>query len=93
VNIRWSPEARADLRHTLDFVAYDSLDAAEAVLSRILAAVEHLQEFPLLGRSGRTLGTRELVIAGLPFVVPYAIRGGEVLILRVYHTSQDWPPR
>ena len=91
MKIHWSDEAQSDLFHALDFIAYDSLDASEGVLDRILASVGHLEKFPSMGRSGRVPGTRELVIAGLPFVIPYVIDRGEVAILRVYHTSQDWP--
>ncbi|MFQ5427691.1 MAG: hypothetical protein ACE5EZ_01790 [Thermodesulfobacteriota bacterium] len=33
----------------------------------------------------------ELVIAELPFIVPYRVKGKEVQILSVYHTSRKWP--
>jgi toxin ParE1/3/4 len=29
----------------------------------------------------------------LPYVVPYRVAGGEVQVLRVYHTSRRWPYR
>ena len=44
-----------------------------------------------MGRPGRLAGTRELVIPGLPFIVPYAEYGGEIVILRIVHTSMKWP--
>ncbi len=33
----------------------------------------------------------ELVITNLPFVVVYRLSDEAVEILRVFHTSQDWP--
>ncbi len=33
----------------------------------------------------------ELVITQLPFIVVYRVSDHTVEILRVFHTSQDWP--
>jgi toxin ParE1/3/4 len=33
----------------------------------------------------------ELVITHLPFIVVYRVSDQTVEILRVFHTSQDWP--
>ncbi len=35
--------------------------------------------------------TRELVIADLPYVVPYQVQGDRVFILRVLHAARRWP--
>src|SRR5437764_1785820 len=52
----------------------DKPAAAPRVIERIRTAVERLQEFPFLGRPGRVEGTRELVIAGTPYIVPIWLR-------------------
>jgi len=57
------------------------LDQAETVLSRS----------PAIGRPGRVLGTREFVIAGLPYIIAYRVRDKDLEILRVLHTSRRWP--
>jgi len=44
-----------------------------------------------IGRPGRVLGTRELVIGVLPYLVPYRVREKDAEILRVLHTSRRWP--
>jgi plasmid stabilization system protein ParE len=45
---------------------------------------------PALGRPGRVLGTRERVIGGLPYTVPFRMREKDIEILRVLHTSRRW---
>ena len=35
--------------------------------------------------------TRELVIQRYPYIVVYELRADAVAILRVLHTSQQWP--
>jgi toxin ParE1/3/4 len=44
-----------------------------------------------MGRDGRVRGTYELVIHGIPYIVPYRIKGKEVQVLSVYHMSRKWP--
>jgi len=52
-----------------------------------------LKKNPALGRAGRVAGTRELVVAGTPYVVPYRVRGEAVEILRVFHAARRWPEK
>jgi toxin ParE1/3/4 len=44
-----------------------------------------------MGRSGETLNTRELVIAGTPWIVVYTLTNGDVWIERVRHAAEEWP--
>jgi plasmid stabilization system protein ParE len=44
---------------------------------------------PASGRSGRVPGTRELVISGTPYVVPYSVHGETVEILRVFTVREN----
>ena len=49
--------------------------------------------FPESGREGRVVGTRELVVSRFPYLVVYILReDNEVIVQRVLHTSQQWPP-
>ena len=88
--VRWSPEAAADLEGIVDHVAIDSYELAPTIASRIFEQVEILKRFPQLGRPGKAAGARELVIAGLPFIVVYELRAGAVEVLRIVHGAQDW---
>jgi plasmid stabilization system protein ParE len=46
-----------------------------------------------MGRAGRVTGTRELVVAGTPYIVPYRVRVEAVEILRVFHAARKWPEK
>jgi len=59
----------------------------------IQEAVARLAEYPAMGRSGRVPGTRELVVVGTPYIIPYRVRGDRVEILRVFHAARKWPPK
>ena len=92
MRVRWLRTALHDLASEIDFIAADNPEAAARVSLRIRASVERLAEFPEMGRAGRVPLTRELVVAGTPWIVIYRA-GTSVEILRVLHASQRWPPR
>jgi toxin ParE1/3/4 len=74
-------------------IAVDNLAAATRVIERIRTAVERLREFPGIGRPGRVADTRELVVAGTPYIVPYRVFSDVVQIITVLHSAQRWPDR
>ncbi len=87
----WSPTARAHLRHAETFIAEDNPRAAAKTAERILDAVERLRDFPASGRPGKLPHTRELVVTGTPFILPYRVKGEAVEILGVIHGARKWP--
>lgn len=91
MRIKWLRRAVLDLEAAERFVAEDNPEAARQQSLKILRAVSLLIERPGLGRVGRIAGTRELVVSGTPFVVPYRVAENVIQILRVYHTSRKWP--
>lgn len=92
MTLNWSPEALQDLSDIRAYISQDNPGSANTVVARIVAIVgELLPANPEIGRIGRVSGTRELVIANTPFVVPYRIRNENIDILRVYHAARMWP--
>ena len=87
----WSPTARAHLRQARAFIAEDNPRAAALMAERILTAVERLKDFPASGRPGLLPHTRELVVPGTPFFLPYRVKGERVEILGVIHGARKWP--
>jgi toxin ParE1/3/4 len=91
VKIRWTRLARADIKAAHEYLAVDSPDAADQFLERIQQAATVLVRHPMAGRAGRNPGTRELVVPGTPWIVPYRIRRGFIDILAVIHGARRWP--
>ena len=80
-----------DLDDIAGYISQDNPEAARRTVRRLWTAVKSLAEQPEMGRPGRVHGTRELVVSGTPFVVPYRVVGSEIEILRVLHGARDWP--
>ena len=93
MKIKWVRLALDDLDAAGEFIARDNPEAASRVLKRIWDAVQLLADHPDAGRAGRVPGTRELVIADTPFIIPYRVVENTVQILRVLHGKRKWPQR
>ena len=91
MRVKWTRKALVNLDNAVAFIAADKLAAATNVALKILNAAKMLAAQPGIGRPGRVSGTRELIIPGLPYVLPYAEKDGVIFILRVLHTSRKWP--
>jgi plasmid stabilization system protein ParE len=55
--------------------------------------VDRLAQLPNLGRPGRVSGTRELLVPGTRYVIPYRVRGERLEIIAVFQGRQRWPKR
>jgi toxin ParE1/3/4 len=93
VRVKWLKRALENLDQEAEYIARDNPQAAARVVQRITASVDGLAIHPALGRAGRVAGTRELVISGTPYLVPYRVRGGTVEILRIFHGARRWPAK
>ena len=92
-NIKWLRLALADLDDLMTYIAKDNPEAANKVAYKIWKTTRILLDHPAAGRSGRVLGTRELVISGTSYIVPYRLKTDEVQILRVLHAARKWPEK
>jgi len=93
LRVRWFRQALVDLDQIEIYIAEESPATAVDVVVKILKAVSLLGAQQGIGRAGRVPGTKELVVPGVPYIVPYRVKHGEVQVLRVYHTSRKWPDR
>jgi toxin ParE1/3/4 len=91
VKIVWTEPARQDLRQIFDYIADDSPKAASKLLAVIKERAVLLQNNPHMGRTGRVDGTRELVIAGTEYILPYRVKDNQIQILAVFHGARQWP--
>ena len=90
--VAWTARAIEDLRAAYQYIAIDNPSAAKRVVEAVFDAVNgQLTTFPESGRIGRVEGTRELVVANSPFIVPYRIKDNVIEVLGVHHASRRWP--
>ncbi len=91
MRIRWTNKALDNLDAAVEFIAADNPGAVQKVAQTIQTSVQLLAEQPGIGRLGRVAGTRELVVSGLPYIIPYLEQDGSVITLRIMHASMKWP--
>ncbi len=91
MKVRWLKWALANLEAEAEYISRDNPAAARRVVTAIARAVKLLARHPALGRPGRVEGTRELVVAGTPYIIPYRVHEGQVEVLRVFHATRKWP--
>ena len=89
----WTAQALDDIVSVYRYIAADDATAAKRIVDVIRTSVaEILSVFPEAGRRGRIEGTRELVIKGTPFIVPYSVGSDTITLLGVHHAARRWPP-
>ena len=91
MRVRWLRKALLNLDQEASYIAQDNPKAAAGFVLHLRDSALLLGEQPNLGRPGRIPGTRELVVANLPYILPYRVRNDTVEILRVFHTVREWP--
>ena len=91
MNVVWSRRAIRHLESLRKYIAKDSQQNAVLIARRILKAVDLVQIQPDMGRPGRVLGTRELVVSDTPYIIPYRVRHERLELIAVFHGRQKWP--
>jgi toxin ParE1/3/4 len=90
--IKWTEQATQQLDQAHDYITLSNNKAVAARMTmQMVTAVQQLAAFPMSGKAGRVLGTRELVISNTPFIAAYAIDRADIIILAIYHGAQQWP--
>jgi toxin ParE1/3/4 len=93
VHVKWLEVALDSLISEAEYISQDSPAAADRTVVAVLHAVEILKRFPASGRPGRVAGTRELVVSGTPYIVPYRVRDDTIELLLVFHAARKWPSK
>jgi toxin ParE1/3/4 len=91
MQLRWTTAAADDLEGITEYLFERSPQNAAQLIRKIYEAPSILGKYPSLGRPGKKEGTRELVIAPLPYIVIYQILDEVLYIVRILHGAQDWP--
>ena len=91
MRVRWTTPAKEELVSAYEYIAGENRAAAARTIDTIWKSSQMLGRHPMAGREGRVAGTRELVVAGTPFLLAYAVVKNEVQVLAVLHAARKWP--
>ena len=89
--VQWSKDAVKDIAQIRKFIHRKKPEVAKEVALQLAMLAETLIEHPAKGRIGRLPNTRELIVPDLPYIIIYRSKNNQIQILRVIHTSQQWP--
>jgi addiction module RelE/StbE family toxin len=85
--IKWTKAALQSVDDIAAYIAKDNPARASSFVMELQDAVAKLQTHPGMGRAGRVVGTRELVLHK-NYIAIYRMRGDEVEILRLHHAAR-----
>ena len=71
MRLQFTRRARRHLEDIAEYLFERNPDAARRVGARIRETIELLAAFPELGHDGALVGTRELVVPGMPYIVVF----------------------
>ena len=91
MNVVLSPEAVERLEAQISFLRNaEAMDAAERLRARVMGFLSHhLAHFPRTGRRLKDRGLWEMWIPRTRLVLWYQIEAERIMIVTVWHTSQD----
>jgi addiction module RelE/StbE family toxin len=87
--IRWAPAAADDLEEVYNYLCEHHPSMAQPTIRILYEAARSLKRFPNRGCIGQKEGTRELIVAPMPYIVVYGVEREVVHIFRVIHASQE----
>jgi addiction module RelE/StbE family toxin len=91
MEVRWTEAAADDLEQIANYLFEHAPARAAELVHELYRAPSALLNFPRRGRLGKKEGTRELVLAPLPYIVVYQITGEVIHVARILHGAQKWP--
>ena len=91
MRVRWLRSGLRSIEIAEAYIAADNPQAATRLVDTVRSRAELLADNPKLGRVGRIPGTREMILGGMSFLIVYRLTSDEVQILRLLHTSQEFP--
>ena len=93
MEVKWLRKALNSLDQEAEYIAGEDPKAARDLVRKIDSLVSLLADNPALGHPGRLPGTRELVVLGTRYIIPYRVNSREqrIEILRVFHMARRTP--
>jgi toxin ParE1/3/4 len=89
--LKWARRAQADRKRIAEFYAEEASPlVAFEILADIKSATDKIKKNPLAYRTGKRVGTRELVMRRFPYVLVYRILPNRITVLRVLHQARRY---
>jgi|SRR3954470_3991576 plasmid stabilization system protein ParE len=92
--MKWilSPQARTDLLEVWNFIAEDSVEAADRITEKLTGSFDQLGRNPHIGHSRRDLTSRDLLFWPVgAYIVIYRVRNEVLEVVAVTQGSRDLP--
>ncbi|GKG92476.1 hypothetical protein CE91St38_04840 [Desulfovibrionaceae bacterium] len=91
--IEWTESSWEDLDGITDYLLGEAVpfEDVDAYVKRIFKAPEHLSTLPGAGKPGRMPDTREWLVKDTPYALIYRVKDNMVQIIRVMHSSRQFP--
>jgi len=91
MKIDWDSRAVEDLREIIDYIDERNPEAALRTYQLISGSVSQLATHPFIGRNGRVVDTREMIVNGTPYLIAYSLGVNTVTVIAVLHAARRWP--
>jgi toxin ParE1/3/4 len=88
----WSKPAKLDFDRIWDWLEQIDSAAAQRNAIRITEAAERVARRPFIGRPGKIPEPREFSISRSNYILVYRVSDDTVVMLRILHERQQWPP-
>ena len=88
MRVVWQPRAARHLEKIRDYIRKYTPTAAAAMAGQLVKAVRTISVHPQIGKAGRLPHTRELAVAGTPYIIVYNVQDAAVVVLAVLHGAQ-----
>lgn len=91
LKLRFTTAAQRDLNDIFEYLELRNPPAASSVINAIEHSINLLTEYPLSARKADMEHVRVKPLTKYPFLIFYHAGNTELTILRVRHSSREWP--
>lgn len=86
--IFWTKRALSHLEAELDYYGRINPNLAKELSLIVKDSLASISNMPGIGRPGKKIGTRELVLSKYPYVLAYRVRNDVLEILAIIHQNR-----
>ena len=88
LNILWTKRALANLESELDYYGQINPILAKELTLIIQKSINSISHTPAIGRAGKKIGTRELIVDKYPYILAYRVRNEVLEVLAIIHQKR-----